>query len=81
MTVCRMALNFLEPKFLQIAIFEDFNFVNLLHAHATYVIYHGHGSLLSSAPHCRLLKLTAVSKVMPTLKVSLRREFLADSSA
>ena len=63
--------------------FRRNNFVDLLHVHAIHIVYYECGGLstLSSISRCRLVELVAVSKVMPTLKVSLQRGFLADLTA
>ena len=57
------------------------NFTNALHAHSAHVIYYGLGIQACTLSHCHLLKLTAVSKTMPTLMVSPWRELIVDLAA
>ena len=76
-----MAQNFQESKkLLQLASFETF-IEFAAHAHPTCNTLGGWHTSLTCTAHCRPLKLTAVSKAMPTLKVSPWRGFLAESAA
>ena len=84
-----IALNFRVSKFSQMAIFEDSNEENLLHVDAAHLTCYGCGiqawsvcptRTVPSSHYCHL-ELTAVSKAMPTSKVSPWKEFLADSAA
>ena len=84
-----VALNFQESKFSRIVVFEDFveiisQICCLNHTHTTHVMYMGVAYkefYLIRTVTPSMLELAAVSKAMPSSKVSLWRASLVDSAA